>query len=347
MVKNNFYKNKKILITGNTGFLGAWLTIALLEKKSTIYGLSNSYEKNGLFKLLNLEKKINYQKLDIRNYKKLKDYFKKKKFDIIIHLAAEPLVFKSFLFPKATIENNFITTLNLIDCIKDFKNILFINFTTDKVYQNSGKKKNLFSEKSDTFGTDPYSFSKSCSDMLTHVWSKSLGSPIKFLNIRCGNIIGGLDWNEKRIITDIVNSLFNKKKLYLRQPSSIRPWIHVYEVINYLLNLIKNHKKIKQNYSAWNIGPNKQDAISVNILKNKFFKLHKIKNTTSIKKEKNIFDKKFLIIDNKKIINFLTNKYLFDLNKRIDLTYNCYKEFFNNKKNITSFAIKEIKKYIL
>lgn len=346
MVKKEFFKNKKILITGNTGFLGGWLTLALLEKKSIVYGISNSISKYSLFKLLKLEKKIHFKKLDMNNYNNLKKYFKKKRFDIIIHLAAEPLVYKSLIHPKKTIENNFISTLNLIECVKNFRNLLFINFTTDKVYFNTDNKKNLFSEDSYIFGEDPYSFSKSCSDMLTRIWSHNFKSSIKFLNIRCGNIIGGFDWNEKRIVTDITNSLFKGRKLNLRKPNSVRPWIHVYEVINYLLNLVKNHFKIKKNYSAWNIGPNKTDAISVNILKNKFYQLHKKTNNAIVKKEKKIIEKNYLIINNNKIIKFLSKKFLLKLDKRIELTYNCYYEFYNNKKNISSFVNKEIKKHI-
>ena len=123
MVKNNFFKNKKILITGNTGFLGSWLTLALLEKQAKIYGISNSFHKNSLFNLLKLKNKIIFKKIDMKNHNKLKDYFKQKKFDIIVHLAAEPLVYKSFLFPKDAIDNNFITTLNLLDCIKKKKKL--------------------------------------------------------------------------------------------------------------------------------------------------------------------------------------------------------------------------------
>ena len=346
MVTNNFFKNKKVLITGNTGFLGSWLTLALLEKKSKVYGISNNIHKDSLFSLLKLRKKIYFRKIDMRNYTKLNNFLKQKKFDIIIHLAAEPLVYKSFLFPKDTINNNFLTTLNLIDCIKKQKNVLLVNFTTDKVYQNLDKRKNLYSEDDYIYGSDPYSFSKSCSDMLTQTWSKNFKNSIKYLNIRCGNIIGGLDWNEKRIVTDIINSMFKKKKLYLRQPNSTRPWIHVYEVINYLFQLIKNHKKIKNKFSIWNIGPNKKDAVSVNILKNKFFRLNKKNNNIRKKKAVNILEKKYLVINNKKITNFLTKKFLFKLDKRVELTYKCYTKFFENRNNMSNFAKTEIKKYI-
>ena len=109
---------------------------------------------------------------------------------------------------------------------------------------------------------------------------------------------------------------------------------------------MKNHFKIKKNYSAWNIGPNKTDAISVNILKNKFYQLHKKTNNAIVKKEKKIIEKNYLIINNNKIIKFLSKKFLLKLDKRIELTYNCYYEFYNNKKNISSFVNKEIKKHI-
>jgi CDP-glucose 4,6-dehydratase len=348
MVNKSFFYKKKILITGNTGFLGSWLTLFLLNKGASITGVSNSTNKDNLFKILNLKKKINYFHFNLKNEKKIQLFFKKKKFDIIIHLAAEPLVFKSFNFPKETIENNFLTTLKILKYVNNKKTKLFLNFTSDKVYKNLDKKNLSYKENSELFGSDPYSFSKSCSDMLVKMWSDNFKtSNIKYINVRCGNIIGGADWNEKRIVTDIIGCLFKNKKLALRNPKSTRPWIHVYEVCNYLLELIKNNKRVKDKYSAWNIGPDKSDNKNVKWITTSFFKQHG-KKIKSIKYEKSKFKEKiYLNIDNSKINKFLIKKLRFRIEKRIQLTYEWYKEFFHNREQIAKYTINQINKFII
>lgn len=343
----NFFKKKRILITGNTGFLGSWLTLFLLTKNSSIYGISNTIPKGNLFKLLNLKKKIKFFKFDINNEKKLRNFFKKNKINVIIHLAAEPLVYKAYKYPKETIANNFLSTLNLLNLTKNFKNLIFINFTTDKVYENKNLKYLSYNENSPLMGGDPYSFSKSCSDSLTKIWSDNFNSKFKFINIRSGNILGGADWGKKRIVTDIINHMFLRKKLSVRQPLSTRPWIHVYEVCNYILKLIQNNNKIKSKFSAWNIGPNKNQIRSVKWLINEFFSFNK-NNIYKIYKEKKYFsEKKYLVLDNKKILKFLGDSYLFDPTKRVELTYKWYELFFKNRKELKKYIDKEIIKYIV
>ncbi len=347
MVKNNFFENKKILITGNTGFLGSWLTLFLLSKKSKIFGISNSCNKKSLFKLLNLKNKINHFNFDLKDKTKVKKFFKNKNIDIVIHLAAEPLVYKSFKFPRETIENNFLTTINLLNELKSSKSKLFVNFTTDKVYKNLNKKKMYYQENSELFGSDPYSFSKSCSDMAVKMWSENIGNiSLKYINVRCGNIIGGSDWSKKRIVTDINNSLFKSQNLILRNPNSTRPWIHVFEVCNYLLELIRNNEKIKHNFSAWNIAPNKKDNKSVKWLAKKFLRLHSNKIKKIRLKKSDFKENLYLNIDNSKIKKFIKKDFLFKIDQRIYLTYEWYKYFFFNKKELNKYSLKQVDKFI-
>ena len=221
-----FFKNKKILITGNTGFIGSWLTLVLLSHGARISGISkDTGEINGLFRILKLKKEIFFKQMDLTDKKKTNNFFINKKFDIIIHLAAEPLVYDGYKNPSKIISNNIVSTLNLLNNLKN-KKILFINFTTDKVYFNSNKTNKHFVEKDRLYGEDPYSFSKVATDLMGQMWSNSFKFS-KIINIRCGNVIGGGDWKKKRLIPDIIKSHYQKKKLSLRNLNSTRPWIHI------------------------------------------------------------------------------------------------------------------------
>ena len=339
-----FFKNKNILITGNTGFIGSWLTLVLLNLGVKIIGVSkDSGEKNGLFKLARIKKKIIFYKINLASVD-IKKIISKNNINIIIHLAADPLVYEGIQNPHKVIKNNILSTLNVINSIKKRK-ILFINFTTDKVYANREKIKKYFKEDDPLKGDDPYSFSKVSSDMLTEMWSKQ-SKNIKFINLRCGNVVGGGDWKKTRIVTDIVKSFFEKKKLLIRNLNSIRPWIHVLEVCNILNLLIYKLYNLNFSFKSFNISPAivKKEKITVNKILNIFEKKFHSKFNYRIKKQFN--EKKNLMLDSLKIKNFLKLNYYFNANDRFNLTFDWYEKFYN-KIDIVAYSeqnINQIKK---
>ena len=194
MSNNSFWKNKKVLITGNSGFKGSWLTIFLLEKKAQIVGVSKK-ERKGLyiFNFLKLKNRINQYYLDVCDYKKIKKVIEKEKPDIIFHLAAQPIVKESYLKPLNTLKTNIFGTLNILEIIRHSKNkISFINITTDKVYKQNGIT--TFNENHALGGKDIYSSSKASSDMITSSYYESFFKKTKKIGIataRAGNVIGG------------------------------------------------------------------------------------------------------------------------------------------------------------
>lgn len=350
MIKNknlyNFFTNKKILITGHTGFVGSWLTLYLLRFNAKIYGVSkNLSNKNNIFNIFKIQKNIFHNIFNLTNKKKTLDFFKHKKFDFIIHLAAEPIIYNAILNPEKTIQNNIISTLNLLEASKILKKKIFLNFTTDKVYENKDQKNIYFKEKDNLYGDDPYSFSKTCTDSMLKMWSNTYKNKTsKYLNVRSGNIIGGGDWNNKRIITDVIKFLFMNKKIFIRNPKSIRPWIHIIEVCECICLLLYKSFQDKKLYSSYNIGPDKNDYKNIEWIFNKSKLIMNNKsNKMKRNKKKNFNEKKYLRLDNNNIKKFLKIKFKTTLTKRLKYTLDWYYTFFNNKKNLYNLTIKQIK----
>lgn len=355
MIKSfNFWKNKRVLILGHTGFKGSWLSYTLKLLGAKIYGYSLKPEnKNCLFEKLNLKKGffVKHVYADILDYKKLQKFILNSKAQIIINLAAQSLVRKSYKFPLETFKINYIGSLNILYAAKDMKSLRsIIMITTDKVYENF-EKKGGYKETDRLGGYDPYSASKSSSEIAIKSFANSFlkEKKINLATLRAGNVIGGGDWCEDRLIPDIIKSLKYKKKLILRNPKSIRPWQHVLETVFGYLYAAEAmfHKKFKSP-NTWNIGPNKSNNISVleiiNYFKKNFrnlnFELKKssLKETKVLKLKNNKFKKDFNwkpVLTKKQTLNFTLTWYncflsgnIKELNKLTKLQIN---HFLNNQ----------------
>ena len=256
----NFYKNKKVLIIGNTGFKGSWLSLWLYYLKAQVLGLSINYTTEpSNFKVLNLNKKIKFKKTDIRNFKNLKKQIKQFKPDLIFHFAAEAIVKNSFQNPKKTWQTNTMGTVNILESIKDTKKkITAIIVTSDKVYKNLETTRG-YKETDVLGGQDPYGASKAAADIATQSYFYSFlkdNKNIRLCIARAGNVIGGGDWSEGRIIPDCIKSWSKKKIVKIRNPNSTRPWQHVLDVLNgYLILAARLSKKKTLNGEAFNFGP--------------------------------------------------------------------------------------------
>ena len=253
-IKNifSFFKNKKILITGHTGFKGAWFSKLLLSLGAKVYGISLEAEKLSLYNLINLDDKVKSYIQDIRDLQKIKNIVKEINPDIIFHLAAQPLVIDSYNRPVYTFETNVIGTINLMESMRELNNLeCAVMITTDKVYDNKEWVWG-YRENDALGGHDPYSASKACAELIIKSYKKSF---LKDKNIgvaRAGNVIGGGDFSQYRIIPDIVRAIEKNIPVELRNPNSVRPWQHVLDVLyGYLLvcyNLV-NKKEISESYN--------------------------------------------------------------------------------------------------
>ena len=332
----NFYKNKKILITGHTGFKGSWLTFWLLTLGAKVIGVSvNIPTKPSNYKVLNLSKLIKEYFLDISDKKLLENVINKEKPDVIFHLAAQSLVINSINDPLTNFRTNILGSLNLLDITKSLKRkttIIFI--TSDKVYENQEIKRG-YKEDDKLGGKDPYSLSKSIAETIIKNYFNLFLKDKKNIFIaicRAGNVIGGGDWAKNRIIPDYFKSLKKKLTLNIRNPYSTRPWQHVFEPLSgYLLlgSLLEKNKKL--NGEAFNFGPKSSNNFSVQDL---LLELEKYKYKTRYQykvKYKNI-ESILLQLNCKKALKYMSWKPVLNFKETIFFTYSWYENFYFLKK---------------
>jgi CDP-glucose 4,6-dehydratase len=269
----DFYKNKKILITGHTGFKGAWLCSILLQAGAEVTGYAlESPTTPSLFSLLGLQNSITSVTGDIRDLESLKKVFYEYKPEIVIHMAAQPIVRESYKAPVYTYDVNVMGTVNVLECIRLTDTVRsFVNVTTDKVYKNKEWEWG-YRENEELNGYDPYSNSKSCSELVTESYKKSFfqDRDIAVSTMRAGNVIGGGDFAADRIIPDCVRAATAGKDIIIRNPYAVRPFQHVLEPIMAYLLVAKMQYERKDLSGSYNIGPDEKDCITTGQLADLF-----------------------------------------------------------------------------
>ena len=350
----NFFKNKKILITGHTGFKGSWLVVILTHLGAKVSGYAlDPISKPNFFDNLQLSKFLeNDFRADINNFSKLKKAIKKSKPNIVFHLAAQSSVLVSYNNPEDTLKTNIIGTFNLLEAVKLNKNIKSaIVVTTDKVYLNEDKKIN-FDENSKLGGYDVYSSSKACCEILTESFVKSFMNKnnCKIATVRSGNCIGGGDWTKDRIVKDCVEAFIHKRKLLIRSPNSTRPWQHVMEPVCGYLKLAEklSGKNGKRYVGSWNFGPSRVNLSVLNLAKlgKKIFN-SKSKIIIEKKRIKN-HEAKYLSLNSKKSFKYLKWKVYMKPEISLKLTFDWFKIFYankSNKKKVIEFTIKQFQNF--
>jgi len=349
---NKFWNNKKVFLTGHTGFKGAWFSIFLKMLGAKVIGYSlKPNQKLNLFNLAKLNKEIHASIIgDIRDYNKLKKSISKFSPDFIVHMAAQPLVRYSYENPKYTYEVNTIGTVNILNIMNELNLIKSgLIITTDKVYSNNNKKI-LFKENDLLGGRDPYSNSKSCAELVVNSYNYSFLKQKKILvaTARAGNVIGGGDFSKDRILPDYFRSLSKNKKLLLRSPKSIRPWQHVIDPLyGYILLLMKLHKNSNFKEYCWNFGPsysnNKSVSYVVNLINKEFNNSVKIikKNYISNK----YYESKLLMLNSNKSKKQLNWKPKYNLLHSAKLISDWHKIFLA-KKNVLEITKQQIFNYL-
>ena len=346
----NFYKNKKVFVTGATGFKGSWLCSWLLHMGAKVYGSGFSPNQNkNLFYKLKLEKKIKLGIFDIRDQKKLEKFIFKSKPSIIFHLAAQPLIIESYLNPHSTIDINIRGTLNILEASKKFKFIRsVVLITSDKCYENVGKL-TRYKENDALGGIDPYSVSKSSSELIIRAYRESFFKDKRNCGIssaRAGNVIGGGDWSAKRLIPDCIKSLLKNKVIFLRNPNFNRPWQHVLEPLRgYLMLAKKQYIEPKKYSDAWNFGTKNNSVKSVKEIVNymlSFWGSGKIR----VNPENRFYEQKNLQLDINKAKKRLKWHPTYSVKKGVQITTEWYLQVFKNKKDPFKVTNKQILEYM-
>lgn len=267
----NFFNGKKVFITGHTGFKGSWLCKVLLGVGAEVTGYALNPPAGGpaMFDILSLSGKMNSVIGDIRDYKKLKAAFDAAQPEVVLHLAAQPLVRESYKNPAETYEVNVMGTVNILECVRNSHCVKsFLNVTTDKVYKNREWEYG-YRENEELDGYDPYSNSKSCSELVTHSYKNAFfngedACPIS--TARAGNVIGGGDFAEDRIIPDCVRAVKGKTDIIVRNPHSTRPYQHVLEPLYAYLMIAAKQYEDKSFQGWYNVGPDESDCYSTGAL---------------------------------------------------------------------------------
>ena len=358
-INKNFWKKRKVLITGHTGFKGSWLSLMLHTLNANTFGFSLDPDRK--FNMYDLAKLSKTFKSDIRHdicdLKFLTKYVKKIKPEIIFHLAAQSSVIESFKDSIKTVSTNILGTSNILEATKNLSSVkCIVIITTDKVYQNYETKK-YFDENSKLGGDDIYSGSKACCEILVNSYRKSFfsKSKCKIATVRAGNCFGGGDWTPERIVKDALENFYENKKLIIRSPEATRPWQHVLEPLSGYLMLAQKlcSKQGNKFESPWNFAPSLKQNLKVKELVQMIKKKMKSKSKIVIDKKfsnfKNkkikIFESKHLNINSHKVKNKLKWRPKLSISSALDLTIEWY-FIFKSKGNLFKFSKEQIKTYL-
>ena len=351
--ENNFWTNKKVFVTGHTGFKGSWLCMLLHELGAKVYGYAlNPPTEPSLYKLCEIDKIVHSTIADIRDYKSLSEAINNAQPEIVIHMAAQPLVRLSYKNPVETYEVNMMGTVNLLEAIRTANSVkAVVNVTTDKCYEN---KEWLwgYRENEPMGGHDPYSSSKACSEIITAAYRKSFFTPENnkpttcIATARAGNVIGGGDWAEDRLIPDFVRAIIKNEKITIRYPNAIRPWQHVLEPLTgYLMLAEALCEKGISFAESWNFGPNDTDVKTVEwIVK---YLCNKFENFIGyqVDENKNLHEANYLKLDCSKAKTLLKWEPKWSLTNTLDSIIE-FTTAYQKNENLKAICIGQIQEYL-
>ena len=344
----SFYKNKRVLVTGHTGFKGTWLCKILVNEGANVTGYSlEPPTKPNLFDISGLEKEMKSVIADIRDLEKLKSVFAEAQPEIVFHLAAQPIVRESYKDPRYTYETNVMGTVNLLECVRlnpCVKSVL--NVTTDKVYKNNEWCWG-YREDEPLDGFDPYSNSKSCSELVTHSYINSFfaDGQTAVSTARAGNVIGGGDFASDRIIPDCVRAVSENKEIIVRNPYSTRPYQHVLEPLSAYLLIAQKQYENKKYSGFYNVGPDECDCVQTGELVELFCK-HWGENSSwkNVSEENAPHEANFLKLDCSKIKSILKWQPKWHIDECMKYTAQFYKAWLAGE-DIPAEMDREIKEY--
>lgn len=356
MMFKNIYKNRRVLVTGHTGFKGSWLSIWLMLLQAEIigYSLDPPSDPNN-FEACELQKRVTHVYGDVRDYEHLVSVLKMHQPEFVFHLAAQPLVRFSYQEPRLTYETNVMGTVNVLEATRQTPSVrAIVNVTSDKCYENRGWVWG-YREDDPMGGHDPYSSSKGCAELVNSAYLKSFFSPDQYgkghskalASVRAGNVIGGGDWGRDRLIPDCVRALNRGEEIVIRYPRAIRPWQHVLDAINgYLLIGAKLWTDGSKYTGAWNFGSSENDVWSVQRVVDEVIHLWG-RGECRVVLERGLHEEYFLKLDPSKARIELGWHTRFDVRRALAATVEWYRKFYSgiSADDLFDFNGEQIKKY--
>jgi CDP-glucose 4,6-dehydratase len=349
----SFWLNKRVLITGHTGFKGSWLSLWLTSLGAKLFGYALAPNSSpSLFELANIKSLMKTFEADVRNSEQLSIALEEIQPEIIFHLAAQSLVRTSYDDPLLTFQTNVMGTANLLESIRTLKlPCSVVNVTSDKCYENREWHWG-YREIDPLGGFDPYSNSKACSELVTSSYRSSFFHPSEYhthkvalATARAGNVVGGGDWAKDRLIPDVLKALENNQILNIRYPNAVRPWQHVLEPLHgYLILAEKLHTTGSKFAKAWNFGPNENDACTVATVAFKLAKLWDKQNSWQVASGTHPHEANYLSLDTSLARKELGWKPMLSIDKTIKLIFDWEKARLNNE-DVRQTSIQQIKDY--
>lgn len=349
----DFFRGKRILITGNTGFKGVWLTILLQELGAEVTGISRPQDnEDSFFARIGLESRIKQYYFDIENYAKLEETVKAQRPDIIFHLAAQSITFDAYRNPLETFRVNGIGTANILEALRHYTGkCLAILITSDKCYRNNewpwGYREN------DTLaGLDPYSASKSVAEIIVNSYNHSFfkdDDRIKLSTCRAGNVIGGGDWNPYRIVPDCIRAWQEGQPLEIRHPEAIRPWNYVLDVLYGYMKVACELENGDISGESFNFGPLPQNEISVLELVKRLWKSWPDKSFepyTILDQNNNFFEHRYLKLNSDKAMQMLKWNPKVDIDDAMDLIAKYYASYLDCDVDAYALSVKYVKQFL-
>lgn len=344
----DFWKGKKVFLTGHTGFKGSWLALWLQQLGSELTGYSlEPMTDPSLFTVADIKDGMSSIIGDIRDNKNLENKLLSSQPDIVIHMAAQSLVRYSYDNPVETYEVNIMGTIYLLEAVRkstSCKAVLII--TSDKCYENDSRSDG-YDEGDPMGGYDPYSSSKGCTELVVSAYRRSFfDSGKQIATGRAGNVIGGGDWSEDRLIPDLIRAFSQGRRADIRMPEAVRPWQHVMDVISGYLVLIEKMFEFPDKYAGpWNFGPPPSDIKTVEWIANKCVELWIDDVKWHASNLEHLHEASYLSLDSSKARRLLGWETKLDLSQAMEWTINWYRDFYNNK-DIKKLSNNQINQYI-
>lgn len=342
-----FYGGKRVLLTGHTGFKGSWLSKILIMCGANLTGYAlNPPTDTNIFDILGLDTEMNSVIGDIRDLEHLKKVFDEVEPEYVIHMAAQPIVRDSYERPVYTYETNVMGTVNIMECVRLSKSVKsFLNVTTDKVYDNKEQDKG-YVETDFLDGYDPYSNSKSCSELVTHSYKKSFLNALPVSTARAGNVIGGGDFAKDRIVPDCVRAAILNNPVIIRNPNSIRPFQHVLEPLFIYLDIVMRQAENREKFEGYfNVGPDDSDCVNAKTLVESFKRAWGEGFDFKIQSDDGPHEAGFLKLNCDKLKAVYGWEPGLDVHGAIDLSVEWYKAW-NNGEDMNTVTEKQIKYYL-
>lgn len=351
----DFYKGKKVLVTGHTGFKGSWLSIWLHELGAEVFGVAlDPYSEKDNFVLSGIGNKIEADiRADICDGDKMKELFASVRPEIVFHLAAQPLVRLSYEIPVETYLTNVMGTINIMEAIRATDSVrVGVMITTDKCYDNKEQLR-AYNENDPFGGYDPYSSSKGACEIAIQCWRRSFFNPddygkkhhVSLASVRAGNVIGGGDWAKDRIIPDCVRSLEAGQPIGIRNPKAVRPWEHVLEPLSGYMLLAQKMWLCPTEYcEGWNFGPEQESVLTVWDVANTMIKSFGYGELRDVSDTNALHEAKLLMLDITKAKTRLGWHPRLDAIQAVELTADWYKRYRNE--DVYALCVEEINRFI-